>query len=253
MSSDGHVSGPVPVGTGALVLGEFELPNGTWIPWHVHDQHQLVWASRGAAVVNVGAAHWVLPPTMALWLPEGTVHRTGASGRTALRGIYAHPARCPITWAEPRMVRISPLLRELLEYLSGDVEAEPRLRAEAVVFDVLEPVALTPIGVPMPADPRARLVAEALIADPADPRGLAEFGPLAGASERTLARLFLRDTNVTFGSWRTRARLRASLPLLAAGMPLSGVARRVGYSAPSAFVAAFRRAVGVPPGAYFGA
>lgn len=235
-----------------MVLGEFNLPPGAWFPWHVHDQHQLVWAASGVAVVNIGDAHWVLPPSRALWVPEGTAHRTGVSGRTALRGIYVDPGRCAIRWPGPAMVRIVPLLRELLEYLStGGPAVAARLRAEAVVFDLLEPVDVVPISAPLPADPRARHVAEMVLADPADQRGLAEFGRDAGASERTLARGFLSGTGMTFGRWRTQARLRASLPLLADGLPLAGVARRVGYSSPSAFVAAFRRAVGVPPGAYF--
>ena len=42
-----------------------------------------------------------------------------------------------------------------------------------------------------------------------------------------------------------------ALPLLAQGLPMETVAHRVGYSSASAFVAAFRRAVGVTPGAYF--
>ncbi|WP_306307051.1 helix-turn-helix domain-containing protein [Nocardia abscessus] len=46
-------------------------------------------------------------------------------------------------------------------------------------------------------------------------------------------------------------RLAASLPLLAAGLPIARVAGRVGYATPSAYVAAFRRTVGVPPGRYF--
>ncbi|MQA08077.1 MAG: helix-turn-helix domain-containing protein [Pseudonocardiaceae bacterium] len=244
--------GAVPRGPGALVLGEFQLSGGSWFPWHVHDHHQLAWASSGVAVVNVAEAHWVLPPSRALWLPAGTVHRTGASGRTALRGVYVDPGRCPVSWARPQMLTISSLLRELLEYLtSAEVGDDARRRAEAVVFDVLEPVAVTPISVPMPDDPRARLVAEALIADPADPRSLAAFGRAVGASERTLARVFLAECRLSFGRWRTQARLRAALPLLADGMPMDGVARRVGYSSSSAFVAAFRRAVGVPPGQYF--
>jgi hypothetical protein len=40
-----------------MVLGEFDLPAGTWFPWHVHDEHQLAWAARGVVVVNVGDAH----------------------------------------------------------------------------------------------------------------------------------------------------------------------------------------------------
>jgi AraC-like DNA-binding protein len=47
-------------------------------------------------------------------------------------------------------------------------------------------------------------------------------------------------------------RLQAALPLLADGMAVGRVAARVGYATPSAFVAAFRRAVGASPAAYFG-
>ena len=51
--------------------------------------------------------------------------------------------------------------------------------------------------------------------------------------------------------WRTQVRLRAALPLLAAGLPVATVARRVGYATPSAFVAVFRKVTGVPPATYF--
>ena len=235
-----------------MLIGEFDLPAGAWFPWHEHELHQLVWSARGVVAVNVGDAHWVLPPTRAVWLPAGIRHRTGAVGRAALRGVYAHPHRCPVRWAEPRMVAVRPLLRELLEYLTGDGIAEQaRLRAEAVAFDLLEPVDVVPITVPAPVDPRARDVQAALLADPADPRGLAEFGWEVGASERTLARIFTQECRMTFGTWRTQLRLSASLPLLAEGLPLAAVAHRVGYGSASAFVAAFRRAVGVTPGAYF--
>jgi AraC-like DNA-binding protein len=38
--------------------------------------------------------------------------------------------------------------------------------------------------------------------------------------------------------------------MLAAGKPVSNVARAVGYENPSAFVAAFRRETGATPGTY---
>ncbi|MEV0069852.1 helix-turn-helix transcriptional regulator [Amycolatopsis sp. NPDC050768] len=243
MSWDGHA--------GAMLLGELRLPAGAWYPWHEHPVHQLVWAAEGVVAVGIGEAHWVLPPTRALWVPAGVRHRTGAVANAELRGVYADPQRCPVTWAQPRIVAVGPLLRELLEYLTGNPAPEARERAEAVVFDVLEPVDVAPIVVPSPEDPRARDVEAMVLADPADRRGLAELGRAVGASERTLARAFVRDCRMTFGTWRTQARLRASLPLLAEGLPMTTVAHRVGYATASAFVAAFRRAVGVPPGAYF--
>ncbi|KAA9162098.1 helix-turn-helix transcriptional regulator [Amycolatopsis acidicola] len=236
----------------SVLLGNMDLPAGTWFPWHSHAEHQLVWAPRGVVTVEVGSAHWVLPPTRALWLPGRTWHRTGASGRIRLMGIYADPERCPVSWPEPRLIPVRPVLRELLGHLiKPGLDAEARDRAEQVVFDLLEPMDAVPIIVPMPEDPRALRVAEAVLRDPADRRGLAEFGGEVGASARTLARIFLAQCGMSFGRWRTQARLRACLPWLATGMPLDGVARRAGYSSPSAFVAAFRRAVGVTPGEYF--
>jgi AraC-like DNA-binding protein len=237
----------------AMVLGEFDLPAGTWFPWHEHPVHQLVWSSNGVVAVASGVGSWVLPPTRALWMPAGVRHRTGSIGRAMLRGIYADPSRSWVDWPAPRMVAVRPLLREILEYLTDDGLTEDRRhRAEALAFDLLEPLDVIPIVVPSPTDPRAREIEAALLADPADPRGLAEFGRTCGASERTLARIFVRECRMPFGTWRTQVRLRASLPLLAEGLPLASIAHRVGYGSASAFVAAFRRAVSVTPGAYFG-
>jgi AraC-like DNA-binding protein len=95
-------------------------------------------------------------------------------------------------------------------------------------------------------------VAGALRDDPASRRGLDEWGRVTGASGRTLARVFRAETGMSFGRWRAQLRLAAALPLLAEGLPVTVVAHRVGYGSASAFVAAFRRAVGVPPGRYFG-
>ncbi|MGB9112644.1 MAG: helix-turn-helix domain-containing protein, partial [Acidimicrobiales bacterium] len=59
------------------------------------------------------------------------------------------------------------------------------------------------------------------------------------------------EMGVTFGRWRTLARLQAAAPALAAGVPVSQVAMRVGYLTSSAFIAAFRRETGSTPRRYF--
>lgn len=235
----------------SVLLTDFDLPAGTWLRWHRHDHHQLAWAARGTVAVQVGERHWVLPPARALWLPSGTRHRTGASDAAVLRGVYADPAHCPITWREPCMVAVRPLLSGLLDHLTATgLPPAARRRAEAVIFDLLEPAEVAPVVVPLPADPRARRIAQALLADPADRRDLAAYGRMTGASTRTLARIWRSETRLTFGQWRTQARMRAALPLLATGLPVESVARRVGYSTPSAFTAAFHRTIDIPPARY---
>ncbi|MFH8349157.1 AraC family transcriptional regulator [Streptomyces sp. NPDC018045] len=236
----------------AVVVGSFVVGNGQWYGRHWHTAHQLAWAEEGVIAVRARGSTWVLPPSMALWIPAGIEHATGATGPVMGRSLYYAPDRCPVRWSAPTVIGVSSLLRQLIAYLADDGLTESaRERAEAVVLDQLRPVSVATVLAPPPRDARARRVAHALRACPADDRTLAEWGAEVGASARTLARAFAAETGMTFGQWRTRVRLQTAMPLLAGGATVAAVACRVGYASPSAFVAAFRRVVGVPPGAYF--
>ncbi|MFF0444935.1 AraC family transcriptional regulator [Streptomyces sp. NPDC004609] len=242
---------PAPAGFGAIVVGSFPLTSGQWIGAHSHPQHQLAWTRTGVLGVAVDDTYWVLPPTRALWLPAGVVHRTGATRDAVLKGLYFQPGRCTVDWTEPTPVAVDGLLAHLIGHLGrDDLPEDARLRAEAVVPDLLRPLPASPIEVPVPADVRVRAVADTLLADPADPRGLEAHARGVGVSRRTLTRLFVHDTGMSFDRWRTHARLRAALPLLAEGQPVSRVAHTVGYATASAFLAAFRRTVGTSPSRY---
>ncbi|WP_409062436.1 helix-turn-helix domain-containing protein [Streptomyces sp. SYP-A7185] len=245
------VVGAVPAGVGAIVVGNLPLASGQWFVPHSHPQHQLAWARRGVLGVAVGDAYWVLPRTRALWLPAGVIHRTGATRDAVLCSLYFEPDRCTQDWTQPTPVGVNGLLAHLITYLSREqLPADARLRAEAVVLDLLRPLPTTPIDVPDPADDRVRAVADALLTHPEDPRSLEAHARAVGVSRRTLTRLFVQDTGMNFDRWRTHVRLRAALSLLAEGQPVSRVARSVGYTTPSAFLAAFRRTVGTSPGRY---
>jgi quercetin dioxygenase-like cupin family protein len=75
--------------------------------WHVHEDHQLAWASAGVLTVLTGGTTWVLPPSRALWIPAGLPHETGASGRATMRSVYVPPAMSPVTWDAPTVVAAS--------------------------------------------------------------------------------------------------------------------------------------------------
>ncbi|WP_053715394.1 AraC family transcriptional regulator [Saccharothrix sp. NRRL B-16348] len=243
----------VPPGVGAIVVGTFPLSSGQWIPAHSHPQHQLAWTRRGVLGIAVDDAYWVLPPTRALWLPAGIVHRTGATRDAVMRSLYLEPDRCHLDWTEPTPVGVDGLLAHLIAHLGrDDLADDARLRAEGVVLDLLRPLPATPIDVPYPVDERVRTVADALLADPADPRNLEAHARAVGVSRRTMTRLFVHDTGMSFDRWRTHMRLRAALPLLAERQPVSRVAHAVGYATASAFLVAFRRAVGTSPARYLG-
>ncbi len=240
-------------GQTAVLVASFAMTPAAPFDRHVHDEHQLAWAARGVLTVSTSTGGWVLPSSRALWIPARVPHEVRACGQAVMRTLYITPERCPIRWDRATAVAASQLLAELIGRLDDPALPDPqRRRTEAVVFDLLTPVEVATVDAPMPRDARAAEVARALRADPADDRSLAQWGRCVGASQRTLARLFVRDTKVSFGRWRMMNRMSAALPLLAAGEPVGRVAARVGYQNASAFVAAFRRETDVPPGEYFG-
>lgn len=240
-------------GSPEVAIATFGLSSGGQFDPHTHAEHQLTWADSGVLSVEAAGSTWVLPGSLALWMPAGLPHAVIARGPCLMRGVYVNPATCPITWESPTVVAVDGLLRELIRHLAEPgLEPAARARAEAILCDLLRPVEVRTVHVPLPADDRALKVAGFLMADPSDGRSLDELGRSAGASGRTLARLFAAETGLTFGEWRAQVRLRAALELLAAGMPVTTVTGRVGFANPSAFVAMFRRLTGTTPGAYFG-
>ncbi|MEU9606469.1 helix-turn-helix transcriptional regulator [Streptomyces sp. NPDC048057] len=255
MSRDGHgENGGAPV-----VIGTFPMPAGTRFGRHTHTVHQLAWASRGTLTVHARGRTWVLPTTRALWIPAEVPHEVVSASHTTMTSLYLNAAPpVPGPWTAPQPVEVTPLIAELIHYVNGAptdgsrrADADSLAHGRALLLGLLEPVPVTTLDTPLPTDPRAAEVARALLDDPASARTLAAWGRCVGASGRTLARLFLAETGMPFGRWRTLARLNASLPALAAGEPLHRVASAVGYETVSAFVAAFRRETGVTPGRYF--
>jgi transcriptional regulator GlxA family with amidase domain len=103
----------------------------------------------------------------------------------------------------------------------------------------------------MPSDPRARRVAELVLAEPAGIRELDDLARAAGASQRTITRLFPAETDLTFKEWRQRARILASIELLdGKRASVSQVAARLGFSSTAAFGHAFRQVLGIAPGEF---
>ncbi|MFE7797980.1 AraC family transcriptional regulator [Nocardia sp. NPDC057440] len=226
----------------------------TGVPVHSHPQHQLTWAPNGVLAMEVDSYRWIVQRSRALWIPGDTAHSVVPSSSCEMLSLYFDPAECPQRWEKPTVIDATGLVGPLLTYLVGlpDGADAERDRATAVLWDLVTPLSVTTIPTILPTDPQARKIALAIKDDPTDARGLDDWGREVGASERTLSRRFRAETGVSFESWRTFERLNAALPLLGAGLPISRVARAVGYKTASAFITAFRREIGTTPAAYFG-
>lgn len=98
---------------------------------------------------------------------------------------------------------------------------------------------------------RARIFQEAVqivAAEFSRPLTLEEVARRVATSPRQLQRIFSEIGGSSFRSYLRRVRLSHAADLLAAtDVPVSEVARRVGYSEPSQFTKAFKRAYGATP------
>lgn len=216
---------------------------------HFHDQHQIIYASRGVLAVTTDAGRWISPAHQAIWVPAGTVHSHRAYGPTRLHTVGLPPGDNPLALTEPAILAVGPLLRELIIAYTDTARPDgERAAMSSVLLDQLARAPERPGRLPMPRDSRLVAVYAILEAQPADSRSLAELGRAVGASPRTLSRLFRIETGMTFPQWRTQLRLQHALQLLAEGESVSRVAAACGWSSASAFIDTFRRSFGRTPG-----
>jgi AraC-like DNA-binding protein len=221
---------------------------------HSHPEPMLLWAATATVTMRTAERDWLVPPGYGLWVPAQAEHSETTLQAGELCIIRFTPAQCPISWPEPTGVSVGPLLRELLLHLyRAEADDPSRPNAESLVFDLLTPLPVNAIDIRMPGDPRVRTIAEQLIKNPADQRDLAVWAGEVHAGVRTLSRLFLSETGLTFAQWRTHVRIRAAAEHLSGGASVTATARLVGYRKPSAFIAAFQRATGQTPGTYIDA
>ncbi len=228
--------------------------------WQVggRDWGLLTWASRGVISVTVGDAFWVVPPDQALWLPSGTSHSVRMAGRGTLRQVYLASSVSASLATAPRVMSVHPLLRELLRRictvgtLDRAIARERRLLDLLLdeMFDDMTEMHVQPVRLPMPTDARARVAAACIQRTPSDARHPTLVARESNASVRTLERLFRRETGLSFGLWRQRARLVHAMALLADGESVTRAGLAAGYATTSSFVAAFKRLAGVSPGRY---
>jgi AraC-like DNA-binding protein len=226
--------------------------HGAEVAAHTHRRNQLIWAETGLMHVRAEASVWVVPSQRALWVPASLMHSLRMVGEVRMRTLYVEPnATTQGTPAGCKLVLISPLMRELiLDATRWPVEYRPGDRLDHVltlILDELGALKAQPLRLPLPEDARLMRLCEALITDPGNQRTLEQWAYDVGASSRTLARLFARETGMRFVDWRNQARLARAVTLLANKASVADVALRLGYASPSAFTAMMRRTLGCVP------
>jgi AraC-like DNA-binding protein len=102
----------------------------------------------------------------------------------------------------------------------------------------------------MPSDPRLRRLVDAITADPAKRSTARAWAKRIGLGERSLNRILVKETGLSFGRWRQQLHIILALQKLSRGASVQSVADQLGYESASSFVTMFRKALGSSPARY---
>ena len=225
-------------------------------PVHRHRKGQLVLALRGGITCSVSQAMWMVPPHHAVWIPGGMPHSNRATENAVICFVFVEPDAAALPQACCTLA-ISPLVRELIQYLADQGQAYdpdgPTARLAMVLAEQLGAMPVEQLHLPISPHPKIRRIVDALARDPSDRTTLAEWAARLALSDRSLARLVKRETGLTFGRWRQQLHMIVAMQQLSGGATVQQVAGNLGYESVTAFITMFKKSTGQPPGRYFAA
>jgi AraC-like DNA-binding protein len=232
---------------GAIVQDHFDLD----CPWHRHDMHQLQYAIEGSVEVEDAHARYLLPRTLAAWIPAGVTHRTSLH-KVRSGSVLFTPDQVPETGDRVRIVAVDSLMRAMLIGamrwpLDGTQDATGRAYFTALAALCCEWVERdTPLALPTTRNPQLLAALEMTRSNLAGK--IVAACDAGGLSERTLRRRCRSELGMTWEAYRHRARMLAAAALLNDTVrPIGAIAASVGFENQSSFAAAFRKLTGKTP------
>jgi AraC-like DNA-binding protein len=223
--------------------------------WHAHAEAQLYCLHSGVMTVETLRGAMVMPAGRLGWIPALHEHRARTFEATDGWSIYLAPQLTACLPTEPCVLQKSVLIDALVGRIStwqeGGTRSEADDRVVAVLIDELQSNPERALCLPFPRDRRLVAIAARLLKEPASGRKLRDWAKWGGVSPRSLVRGFKVETGLSFGRWRSFARLLRALEPLAAGKPVGEVALHCGYENTSAFIAVFKSHFGMTPAVYF--
>lgn len=224
------------------------------LPVHTHRKGQLVLAQRGGVTCEVPSGLWMVPPRCGVWIPGGMPHSNRVTANASLLFLYVDMDAASVP-QECCTLSISPLLQELIHRMATLPPLYDSQGSTAQIATVLlnELIAMPTerLHLPITRHSKLRFIAEALMDDPADRRTVAQWAEAAALGERTLMRLVVTETGMTFGRWRQQLHIIVAVQKLSAGATVQSVSALLGYESVSAFITMFKKALGKSPARYF--
>src|SRR5690606_8173563 len=231
-----------------------------FIPEHVHKKGQFLYTEGGVVYLNTPQQSYFLPARHYIWIPAGVRHSIHPSTpEVIMRNLYfpVYDHDNPF-FTQTAIYPVDDLLMELMMFTNrwnGNIQPHEESRYSiAKSFKMLLPElskGALPLTLPYPGDNRLLKIVAYLDGHVANNISFKQVADHFGISERSLARLFQKDLNMSFIQYFTILRMLKGLKLLLDDkLSINEVATKVGYSSLPTFSNTFTKIVGVRPSEY---
>ena len=244
----------VPTARVPVIAVVLDLPALAFMPAHSHDHGRLIHSVDGTLGVVCAGRSWLLPPHRALWIPPGTAHEMTTRAVARMRSLDFGPRLGVELAREPFSIRVSELLRALIHRAvqvgtgyGGDRHHVALLKA--IPREILL-CKRSEIVLPFSSDRRLTTVCRSLLAGQNVKQSLDYWARSAGASRRTLERLFTNETGMSFVRWRQHALMQLAIGQLVNGAAIAQVCLDLDIQSTSAFHRMFRQVFDTTPTKY---
>jgi AraC-like DNA-binding protein len=191
-------------------------------------------------------------------MPAARRHSIRLLSRTEMRSVYFSTALLDIGGPagftrkdDVHVITASPLIRELVRGLFERQRAQTmRGQMARLLLQALDESPCLPTQLPMPTSARLQTALAGLAVDDCWRLSLGDAASRAAMSERSFSRHFSAELGMSFRAWRQRARLIASLDLLASPRAVKEIAAMLGFSDAAAYVSSFKALMGCTPGEF---
>lgn len=219
-------------------------------------EHLLLWVHVGRARVTVAGDRYEAVAGQAVLVPPGVPHSVETDeDSVAFPILFAAPdadslpasttiLAVPQGWEDWLIWQFARGLGYVREPPTEAAWVRELVEELQPAEEVLDRGVLAP---PMPRSPEAFEVARIVLTSPSADLSLPALAARATISPRTLQRRFAAETGLSFGQWRTRARIAAAVRHLRQGRGVGWTGQAVGFHTAASFARAFRDQMGTSP------
>ncbi|WP_160136801.1 AraC family transcriptional regulator [Chryseobacterium sp. c4a] len=212
---------------------------------------QLLYAPSGCMTVTTSNRQFVLPPFRMLWIPANEIHRVNFRNVVAYRSVYFDSEYAEKYMSSGlKVLHVNSLLKEIIERMCfWEWEALDTTQNNIlnVFWDEIKQAPEENLNLKMPSDSRFKRVVEEWTTRVSMPPMLKNLAEQTGAVEKTITRIFRKETDLSYQEWRQQWRLQRSIELLVDGNSIGEVSYMLDFSSDSAFIDFFKKHTGSTP------